>query len=168
MTTLTMDRTVDAPAAVVWDVITDHDLYAEAAPNLSSVEVVDGDGEGMIRRCVDTGGNEWLESCTRWEDGQVFAVAVDVDNSDFHRPLFDRFEGEWRLEEVPDGVAITVSFDFEPRYGPIGVLIAKFFAYKAPGILEPIFDRWETEIRARTRADTTFDHDPGRSPDVTT
>lgn len=154
MTTITMHRTVDAPIAVVWDVVTDHDLYAEAAPNLSSVEVVEGDGDGMVRRCVDTDGNEWTESCTRWEEERGFAVSVDVGRSDFHRRLFSRFDGEWRLEERDDGVRMTIAFEFEPRYGPLGALVSKFLAYKAPGIIEPIFDGWEAEIRSR---DTRFE-----------
>lgn len=168
MTTITMHRTVDAPRALVWDVITDHDLYAEAAPNLSTVEIVQGDGEGMVRRCVDTEGNEWRETCTRWNGERRFGVSVDVEDSDFHRRLFTRFDGEWRLAEADDGIRITMTFDVEPRYGPFGVLISRFFAYKAPGILEPIFDRWESEIRARTGTDTTVDHERGRGHDLTT
>lgn len=166
MTTITMHRTVDAPAALVWDVITDHDLYAEAAPNLSTVEIVEGDGEGMVRRCVDTDGNEWLESCTRWEERRAFAVSVDVEHSDFHRKLFDRFGGKWRLSQADDGVRITIAFDFEPRYGPFGALISKFFAYKAPGIIEPIFDRWEAEIDARVEDAASAVHDHRRGHDI--
>lgn len=154
MTQITMDRTVDAPAAVVWDVVTDHELYAEAAPNLSTVEVVEGDKEGLVRRCVDTNGNEWTETCSRWEEGRAFAVDVDVEHSDFHARLFRRFEGEWRVSEQPDGVCITIRFEFEPRYGPLGVLVSKFFEYKAPAMVEEIFDRWEAAIDARLEGAT--------------
>jgi len=167
MATITMHRTVDAPIAVVWDVITDHELYAEAAPNLSTVEVVEGEGDGMIRRCVDTDGNEWTESCNRWEEERGYAVTVHVEHSDFHRRLFTRFEGEWRLSEHDDGVRITIAFEFEPRYGPVGSLISKFFAYKAPGIIEPIFDRWEAEIRSRaTDAAVADRHEPHGDRDI--
>lgn len=149
MTTISYHRTVDAPAALVWDVVTDHDLYAAVAPNLTTVEVLEGEGRGMVRRCVDTGGNEWTETCTRWDDGETFAVSVDVAGSDFHRRLFDRFEGEWRVTERDDGVTITVRFEFDPRYGPLGALISRFFEYRAPGIVEPILDGWEAEIASR-------------------
>lgn len=156
-----MHRTVDAPIAVVWDVITDHDLYAEVAPNLSTVDVLEGEGDGMVRRCVDTNGNEWTESCTRWENHRAYAVTVDVAHSEFHRRLFTRFEGEWRLSEDDNGVRITIQFEFAPRYGPFGRLISAFFAYKAPGIVEPILDGWVAEIRARTADATVADrHDP--------
>lgn len=143
------ERTVDAPPSIVWNVITDHELYAEAAPNLSSVDVVDGTAETMVRRCVDTDGNVWTEACTGWEPGKRFSVRVDVAESDFHRRLFSRFEGEWGLEENDVGVKIEIAFDFEPRYGPLGVVISKYLTLKAPGLINAIFDRWEDEIEAR-------------------
>lgn len=150
MAQFSMQRAFDAPAAVVWDVVADHELYGEAAPNLSSVAVIEGEGETTVRRCVDTDGNAWTESCTRWEEGEEFAVAVDVEGSAFHRRLFTRFEGEWRVEERADDVLVTVAFEFDPRFGPLGALVSKYLAYRAPALVEPIFDRWAAEIRSRT------------------
>lgn len=149
MTTLTYRRTVSGPPEVVWDVLTDHALYAEAAPNLATVEVVEGEGQGMVRRCIDTRGNEWLETCTDWREGEAFSVAVDVEGSDFHRRLFHRFEGRWGLEEDAEGVTMVMTFEFDPRFGPLGILISRYFAYRAPGIVETIFDRWEAAVEAR-------------------
>ncbi len=163
MTTISMHRTVDAPRAVVWDVVTDQELYGKLAPNLSSVAVVEGTGEGMIRRCVDANGNEWTESCTLWDESHAYAVSVHVDNSVFHRRFFSRMDGEWRLSEDDDGVRMTITFDFDPRYGPFGVFISKYFEYVAPGILKTIFDGWEDEIRSRTLEETGTDEDETRS-----
>lgn len=146
------ERAVDAPRTVVWDVITDHELYADAAPNLESIEVLDGEAETMVRRCVDTSGNEWTERCTRWEDHRGFRVSVDVEESDFHRRLFSRFEGKWRVEEAPEGVTMVVEFDFEPKFGPLGWVIGQYFAYKAPALVDRIFDRWEAAIESRRAA----------------
>ncbi|MDX1746263.1 MAG: SRPBCC family protein, partial [Halobacteriales archaeon] len=92
MARLQFERNVDAPVSVVWDVISDQDLYADAAPNLMAVEILEGEGTGMVRRCVDTDGNAWTETCVAWEENQGFRIAVDVTDSDFHRPLFTRFE----------------------------------------------------------------------------
>jgi len=71
-------RTFDAPPDLVWAVITDTDLYAEVAPNLSSVEVLEGEGEGMVRECADTDGKTWTETCTVWEPERRYAVEVHV------------------------------------------------------------------------------------------
>ena len=158
MPELVAHRTVDAPAGVVWDVITDHELYGEVAPNLASVEVLEGSGGDLVRRCVDTDGNAWTEACTHWDEGQSFGVSVDVGSSDFHRRLFSRFEGEWSIAESPDGVTITIRFSYEPRYGPVGRLISWYLRARAPPVLETLFDNWEAAIAAR------LDH--GASGDV--
>ncbi len=146
-------RTIAAPRADVWTVVTDHELYGEIAPNLASVDVVSGTGPDLVRRCTDTDGNVWTEGCTRWEPGEAFAVAVDIDGSDFHRWLVHRFEGVWRLDEGPDGIRVTIRFAFTPRYGPLGLLITKYLEYRGPPIIEAILDRWEVEIESRATPD---------------
>lgn len=159
-------RSIDAPAGVVWDVMTDPDVYAEVAPNLSAVEIVEGDGEGMCRRCVDTDGNAWTETCHRWDEGSGFGVTVDVANSDFHRRLFDRFEGYWELTDGTEDVLVTIRFDFDPKFGPLGVFISKFLGFKAPSIVESIFDGWEAEIDRRlsdSASETTRPETPDRN-----
>lgn len=163
MERITHHRTVDAPLETVWAVVTDHQLYGAVAPNLASVEPVDGDGEGGVRRCVDTDGNEWTETITDWTPKGGYAVSVDVADSDFHRRLFHRFEGEWRLSEVESGVRITIEFAFEPKYGPFGRLITKVFAYKAPDIVAEILDAWEAEIANRQSGGREKDGESGPS-----
>lgn len=153
MTRLAGHRTVDAPPSIVWEVITDPAVYAEAAPNLDSVEIIEGDGVGMVRRCVDTDGNAWTETCTRWEDGRGFDVTVDVDTSEFHRRFFNHFSGKWELAETDTGVEMTIAFDFDPKYGPLGILISKYLSYNADGLIEAIFDHWEREIINRAQGD---------------
>lgn len=41
------------------------------------VEVVSGEGKGMVRRCVARGGKDWTETCTLWDPGRRHAVEVD-------------------------------------------------------------------------------------------
>jgi len=153
MATIERSRPIDAPADVVWDVITDPTVYQEVAPNLAAVEVLDGRGEGMVRRCVDTDGNAWTERCAYWTPGRAFGVAVDVAGSDFHRRLFSRFEGHWELSERADDVLVTIRFDFVTRYGPLGWPISAYLARAAPSILDGIFDGWEAEVERRIERD---------------
>lgn len=149
MTQITSQQLFDAPADIVWEVMTDSDVYAEVAPNLSSVTILEGEGEGMIRSCVDTEGNAWTESCHYWESGRGFAVTVDVETSNFHRRWFTRFDGRWELTEHSDGVQVTIQFDFETKYGLLGSLLTRYFRYKAAPLIEAIFDGWRTEIESR-------------------
>ncbi|WP_267643676.1 SRPBCC family protein [Haloarchaeobius amylolyticus] len=162
MTRIRTNRSIDAPADVVWAVVTDPEVYATVAPNLTAVEIVEGEGAGMVRRCTDTDGNAWLETVTHWDEGQSFAVAVDTASSELHRRLFSRFEGEWRVSTGPEGVTVTVAFDFDTKYGPLGWLVARYFQYRAPALIEAIFDGWEAEIDSRLGA---ADHSPGETAD---
>lgn len=142
-------RAYEAPADVVWDVVVDPTVYETVAPNLAEVALVSSPGPDMVRRCVDANGNSWTEACIRWVAGREFMVAVDVETSDFHRRWFSRFEGTWTCEARPDDVLVTIAFDFETRYGPVGWLVSMALARKAPSILEAIFDGWEREIESR-------------------
>jgi uncharacterized protein YndB with AHSA1/START domain len=160
MTQLTMHRSFDAPRTVVWDVITDPDVYEAVAPNLAAVEIIEGDGEGMVRKCTDTNGNSWTETCHTWKPEQGFAVTVDTETSEFHKRLFTRFEGEWRLSTGDNGVVATIQFDYDTKYGPFGWLLDRYFQYKGPSLIEAIFDGWQAEIDARLAASSHSTKDP--------
>jgi uncharacterized protein YndB with AHSA1/START domain len=145
----TDSRVYDAPPSEVWAVVSDPDLYAEVAPNLSRVEVLDGEGEGMVRECADTDGNAWQETCTRWEPERGYAVTVHVPESEFHRQLFHTFTGEWDVTETDEGVRVTMTFEYDPRYGPIGWLLGRLLEREATGLTAAIFDGWEQALRER-------------------
>lgn len=152
MPSISSQRAFDASADVVWDVITDPSLYADVAPNLSEVEVLEGEGKGMVRRCVDTNGNTWTESCDVWEPGRKFGVSVDVEDSEFHHRFFNRFEGRWGLTERENDVLVRVEFSYETKYGALGKLLSKYFEYKGPPIIEEIMDGWQYKLESRQTA----------------
>lgn len=142
-------RAFDAPPEVVWDVITDPGLYAEVAPNLSRVEILDGAAEGMVRECADPDGRSWTETCTVWEPLDRYAVEVHVDDSPVHRRAFHSFAGEWAMTERADDVLVTMTFEYEPRYGPLGWLVGKALEREGRELTQAIFDGWEQELAAR-------------------
>lgn len=148
-------RAFDAPLEVVWDVITDPELYAAVAPNLSRVETVSGEGEGMVRECADTDGQAWTETCTVWEPYERYAVEVHVDDSPFHRRLFHAFAGAWAMTATGAGVVVTMTFEYEPRYGPLGWIVGKALEREGRHLTQAIFDGWEREIAARTATATS-------------
>lgn len=140
-----VERRLAAPASDVWPLLTDHDLYGRLAPNLSRVEVLGGEGAGMQRRCYDTLGRGWNETCTLWDEGRQFAV--DVDTSDYPYPLHT-MRGRWEVE--PDGDRSMVSMDFElvPRPGVLGgVFVATMLVVFKP-VVRRILRGWERELAA--------------------
>lgn len=108
---------------LVWAVVADVALYAQLATGLSHVEILEGDGQGLRRRCYDTRGRGWNETCTVWEPGRRFQMRVDTASYPFPlRLLLRSFQGTWSVDPAPEGARITVGFDAEPRLGPLGRL----------------------------------------------
>ncbi len=138
-----VEHPVAAPASSVWPLLTDHELYGRLAPNLSRVEVLDGEGEGMRRRCTDTRGRGWDETCTMWEEGHAFAV--EVDTSDYPYPL-TTMRGRWAVEPRGAGSVISMRFEFTPRAGLVGGV----FAIAMLGAFRPVLHRivrgWERQL----------------------
>lgn len=144
-----VSRHVNAPASSVWPLLTDHALYGRLAPNLSSVEILEGEGVGMRRRCHDTLGRGWNETCTVWEEGRRFAVAVDT--SDYPYPLAT-MQGRWAVEPGAEGSVITMRFEFTPRPGPAGGLFAIVMLAAFRPVLHRIMRGWESQLAGDVHA----------------
>lgn len=134
MFTLKTQRTVQAPADVVWDVISDVERYAEYAPNLSHAEKTSA-GLTPARRCYDTRGRGWNEACVLWEEGKQYSYVIDT--SDYPYP-FIQMKGTWGMDHTPD-----VPFFFK-------YLVHWRVRMIFTPIVEKLMDNWESEIKQRT------------------
>ncbi|MCA9894296.1 MAG: SRPBCC family protein [Anaerolineae bacterium] len=154
MYTLKADRLVKAPAAIVWDVIADVERYAEYAPNLSQV-VKTSEGPTPTRRCYDVQGRGWNEACILWEEGKRYSYIIDT--SDYPYP-FVQMKGTWGIEERPDGVLITMRFDYHPKgIWPLTWLMSRALPARFGPIIEKLFDNWEAEISKRVAAGGSYE-----------
>jgi hypothetical protein len=137
-------RTFAAPPERVWPLLTDHHLYGRLAPNLSSVEVISEPGRPLRRRCANSAGETWAETCTLWDDGRRFAV--EVDTSDYPYPLAV-MRGLWQVDPHPAGSRVTMRFGYRARPTVAGGLFAIAFRPMFPPALARIFDGWERAAR---------------------
>ena len=145
-----IERLVDAPADVVWSIISDVEGYAEVASNLSKAKIISGQGTGMKRQCWDTRGGTWLEDCILWEDGRRYSMVVDT--SDYPYP-FAKMQGTWGMEVQPNGVLVTMQFDYRPKYGPFGWLMDQVYIKPAfRRLCGELMDNWETEITTKSKS----------------
>ncbi len=94
----TVKRTVKAPAATVWDVMTDHPAYADVADNIAKVEVLSGDGLGMKRRCYGPKGESWEETCDIYQPGYTYGFRIHTEADDYPYP-FTKLSGRWTVKE---------------------------------------------------------------------
>lgn len=149
-----IERPIEAPRDILWEVITDHQLYGAAASNLSRAEVVgeQEQGEGMQRRCYNEKGEGWNETCVRWEEGKAYSF--EVDTSDYPYPL-SKMQGTWGIREEGHRSIVYLHFEYEVKYGILGKLMLKFFANDRVwrDICNGILDRWEERAEELAAAD---------------
>jgi ribosome-associated toxin RatA of RatAB toxin-antitoxin module len=144
-----LQRRIDATADEAWKVIADVEGYHRLAAVLSRVELLAGEGEGMERRCYDTRGRGWTETCTLWQEGSRYTFAVDT--STYPPPLrqlLRRFEGTWTVEPEGSASRIGAHFRVEPRFGFAGRALLRLMGRKAKQQLDDLLDRWAEEIRS--------------------
>jgi ribosome-associated toxin RatA of RatAB toxin-antitoxin module len=153
MASFVADRIIQAPADVAWKVVADLAGYAQIAPGLSHVEILQGDREGLRRRCYDQRGRGWNETCTLWEPGRRYRMQVDTASYPFPlRQLLRAFQGTWSVNPVPEGTRITVRFDAQPRLGLLSRLAIRAMGGKADRDLAQLLDNYEHAIGARNSA----------------
>ena len=110
----TVKRTVNAPAEVVWEVMTDHPAYSDVASNIAKVEVLSGDELGMQRRCYGPKGENWLETCNLFESGKSYGFRIHTDAEDYPY-LIATLSGRWSVERRAIGSAFDIEIVAKPK-----------------------------------------------------
>lgn len=142
--TLEVERRTDLPPDAVWPVIADMDGYADHVSSLAETTVVAGREQGARRRCVDTRGRDWQETCVVWEEGRRYVVDVDVSTypADL-RAVFRSFRGTWEVEPAADGGStVRIRFDGDVRGGRLGAGIVRRLAASARRDLDQTLDSY--------------------------
>jgi ribosome-associated toxin RatA of RatAB toxin-antitoxin module len=141
-------RAVSGDIDVAWSVITDHDLYGRLAPNLSAVRATSENGTALARTCTNRSGGEWHETCTLWESGHRYEIAVDT--TAYPYPLAV-MRGSWSVQPATHGeIRLAMDFRFQPRPDMRGRLFAAAMHAGFPVVLRRIVRGWEREITRRT------------------
>jgi hypothetical protein len=132
--------------AVVWQVLTDHELYGTLAANLGAVRATAPNGPGLARTCSNRRGQEWHEQCTLWNEGERFEVAVDT--SDYPYPL-QVVRGAWWLRPAADGsTTVGMQFAFQPTRTVRGRAFAIVMQAAFPLVLRRILRGWRRAAAA--------------------
>ena len=149
----TVKREVDAPVAKVWSVMTDHPGYADVANNLSKVEVLSGEGLGMVRQCYGPKGESWRETCDLYEEGKLFGFNVHTEADGYPYPMSD-LRGRWSVDKKGSGAAFTIDIEAKPK----GNLIARMLFVVAAkrqfkGVLVDLADAWARKMEREAGID---------------
>ncbi|MBT8132492.1 MAG: CBS domain-containing protein [Gammaproteobacteria bacterium] len=145
MPVIKLQRKIKAHADVVWRVISDLSGFANVAPHVSKVELLDGAGETARRRLVSPKGYSWTERCVAWDEGKSYAM--EVDSSDGVYP-FKKMHRQFELEEQDDGVVLRMYYKYTPKYGLAGrIADAVFLHRKRRALYEELLNNWIARIR---------------------
>jgi len=141
------ERSVPANKSRVWQVISDVANYHHFAPNIDDVEIISGNGKGMIRKCSQ-GKNSWTEDCIKWKDGDQFSFRVNTNEPDYPYPL-SFLQGTWKATPVSDGES-KIEMIFELKYSSksFNILLHPLMAPKFRNIVEELLDNWEKKIKS--------------------
>lgn len=141
-------RRINASAKTAWEVVTDHEAYSDVADNISKVEVLEGDSEGMRRKCTGNEGETWTEVAHIWEEGRRYGFRIDTDAPDYPYPL-EKLEATWTVDAVgPDECDVTIAFDVTPLQTFKGALFISVSMIMFPKLLDRLLGRWGARMEA--------------------
>ncbi len=149
--TLTASIVTMATAERAWQVMSDQEAYADVADNLSRVEVISGQGAGMVRQCSDTDGKSWRETCTLWDEGRAFGFRVHTEAPGYPYPIA-KIAGEWSLAREGHGTRIKMAFDIQAKSGLVNRVLFGLLAAPFARICDRLLGRWVSIMEGQTEA----------------
>ncbi len=142
------ERVVNANKDATWKLISDVGKYALFAPNIDRVDIISGNGVGMVRTCSH-GKDTWAETCTLWTNEKEYAYTVHTDAPDYPYP-FKFLNGYWAVEEIDEyKTKIILKFEFQYNKRYQNLLLHPFFRTKFFKVVEKLLDNWQRELEGK-------------------
>ena len=145
MPAINLQRKIKAQPDVVWRVISDLAAFAEVAPHVSKVEMLEGQKATARRRLHGDSGFTWTERCVMWDEGRAYAMEVDSSDSAYpFRTMHRRFE----IEQQSDSVVLRMHYEYETKYGLFGRIWDSLFLHrKRRTLYQTLLNNWVARIR---------------------
>ena len=126
MARVTVDTVINAPKEQVWATLADIGSIHKWNPGVSNsytTSDLEG-GEGATRHCDLTGSNNYLEErAFDWQEGAGFSIDIYDTNLPLKSNVV-RFD----VSEAGDGTRVTLTSDYQLKFGPIGLVMDALFA----------------------------------------
>jgi carbon monoxide dehydrogenase subunit G len=124
MHSISISKTINAPADKVWAALDDFGSIADFHPGLHSSATTNGvsHGLGAERVCDLKQGGPIYERVTKHVAGKTLGIEI----TDFGKLPMKHASGDFELEAVgQDATKVSIDFAFQPKFGPIGWLMAQ-------------------------------------------
>ena len=115
---------IEAPPEAVWQVLADIGTISRWNPGVRDSGVIGEAARGLgARRRCDLGGKNYLmEEVVEWNEGRTLTMRITETNLPFQSADI-RFE----LTQVSDGTRVSVSPDYQLKFGPLGQFLDLVF-----------------------------------------
>ena len=126
MPRITATAKINASKEQVWEVLADLGAIYKWNPGVSKSYLTSGlaQGDGAERHCdLGTKGDFLKERALDWREGEGFKIEVYDTNLPLKRNVVT-----FSLQSDGEGTVVSVSPDYELKFGPIGVVMDLLFA----------------------------------------
>jgi ribosome-associated toxin RatA of RatAB toxin-antitoxin module len=143
------ERIVMASKKEVWAVISDVANYHKVAPNITDVKILEGSGEGMVRKCSHKK-DSWTETCTLWREEKMYSFIVNTSAPDYPYKFLKYLKGTWEVREIDSNATkILMHFEFSYKHKFQNVLLHPFLKAKFKKTGKKLLDNWQTLLEKK-------------------
>ena len=117
---------IAAPKEKVWEALADLGGIYKWNPGVASSHATSEStgGDGAMRHCdLQRKGDYLEERAFDWREGEGFKIDIYETNLPLKRNVV-----EFSIEAAGDGTIVTVTPDYELKFGPLGMLMDRLFA----------------------------------------
>jgi coenzyme Q-binding protein COQ10 len=140
--------TIDAPAALIYELAKDQERFPQFMPDVESVTIVERHDDRVLTRwktLIEDAPIEWLEE-DRFDD-----VALRIDYKLLEGDL-DTFEGAWTFVADTGGTLVTLDVTYDFGVPTLAELIGPTLEKKVRENAEMMLAALKVEAEASTRA----------------
>ncbi len=129
MSQLTRQVKIDAPKEKTWEALADFGAVANWAPTVTESHATTEAkrGVGSIRRCDHVRMGILEEEIVTWEEGS--SLSYDLIKG-LPMPM-KSLNNTWAVSAEGDGSLVTLTMNFEMKFGPLGALMAALAVRRA-------------------------------------
>ncbi|MEM7325787.1 MAG: SRPBCC family protein [Actinomycetota bacterium] len=119
---ITISRNVSAPRSAVWAVLADYPNIMDWNEGVQrSFAIGDQvDGVGAVRQCELTPAGVLVETVSEWTPEEKMVIAID----EIRKMPINRATMTFTLDDHGEQTGFSMSYDYEPKGGPFGFLVA--------------------------------------------
>jgi ribosome-associated toxin RatA of RatAB toxin-antitoxin module len=112
---------VQTPVAVIFDLAKQVERFPDIMPDVESVKVLERDGSRTVTEWA--GKIKEFNRLVRWTEEDEWDDRAHTCRFWLIKGDFDKYEGTWTFEEVPEGTRVHLALEYEYSVPLIGAII---------------------------------------------